>query len=425
MTSPVDTSVKYFRSEMVGAPVLYGAVGSLIGLLDACLVNGFDLKTPSSLVVAAGVATLTYSGGHSAEVDSVLLIEGVTGALVALNGEQKITFKSATELKFATAAAPGTAAGTITFKMAPCGWTKVFTGTNKAVYKSSDPMANGHFLRVDDTVALETRVTGYETMSDIDTGTGPFPTTSQLSVAGATNPAWGGYWSKGVASNTTNGIGWTFFGDTRLFMYGPKTYQSQLTMADATRENFGQTHLRGFGDPISLRPSGDVYGTTLACSASTNHASGGSQGSFSLGLDGETGSLYTPRNWAGLGTSTMHNNRSFSMPNTVDTLSGATTYLGEFPSQIDGGLRLSERYMHKSLISGNADYAPRAVLPGILYVPQGKVFASLPPKTVIKGTGKWLNRSLVAVGVGSFSTDTQSGPDSSGITFMDITGPWR
>ena len=62
MVSPVDTSVKWARSTMPGAPVLTRAAGSLIGLLDALLVNGWGQQTATSVVVAGGVATATGSG---------------------------------------------------------------------------------------------------------------------------------------------------------------------------------------------------------------------------------------------------------------------------------------------------------------------------------------------------------------------------
>ena len=63
-----QTDVKYFHSSQVGAPVMSqgGAAGLLIALLDACLVDGFGLKTVDSIVVASGVATANVSTGHSA-----------------------------------------------------------------------------------------------------------------------------------------------------------------------------------------------------------------------------------------------------------------------------------------------------------------------------------------------------------------------
>ena len=61
MASPVDTSAKFFNENLPDAPVLNGVAGSLIGLLTACLVTGFGLRTAVSLVVSGGVATLTLA----------------------------------------------------------------------------------------------------------------------------------------------------------------------------------------------------------------------------------------------------------------------------------------------------------------------------------------------------------------------------
>jgi hypothetical protein len=56
-------------------------------------------------------------------------------------------------------------------------WQKVFTGTNKAVYRSN--VGERYYLRVDDSAGQLCAVRGYATMSDVDTGTGMFPTTVQ------------------------------------------------------------------------------------------------------------------------------------------------------------------------------------------------------------------------------------------------------
>ena len=89
MTSVVDTSVKHFHSAMVGAPILNGQAGSMIALLNACLKDGFDIKVATSLTVDSGVATLAFTGSHSATVESVVLVAG--SSVADLNGEQKIT----------------------------------------------------------------------------------------------------------------------------------------------------------------------------------------------------------------------------------------------------------------------------------------------------------------------------------------------
>lgn len=60
------------------------------------------------------------------------------------------------------------------------GWSKVFSGVNKAVYQA--PAGRRFYFRVDDTYGSYARIVGYEAMTDVDTGTNPFPT--NLQVAG-------------------------------------------------------------------------------------------------------------------------------------------------------------------------------------------------------------------------------------------------
>lgn len=65
---------------------------------------------------------------------------------------------------------------------AAAGWTKPFTGTNKAAFRPG--AGTKLYLRVQDDApgaggAKEARITGYETMTAVDTGTAPFPTAAQ------------------------------------------------------------------------------------------------------------------------------------------------------------------------------------------------------------------------------------------------------
>jgi hypothetical protein len=62
------------------------------------------------------------------------------------------------------------------------GWAKTFSGTSKAVYRPG--AGNRFYLRVQDDGPgvgsfREARITGYETVSDVDTGLSPFPTAAQ------------------------------------------------------------------------------------------------------------------------------------------------------------------------------------------------------------------------------------------------------
>ncbi|MCK2086731.1 hypothetical protein MXC99_00795 [Thauera aromatica] len=173
MTTKADTSVKWFHSGMADAPVLRGQAGALIELLDACLINGFSTRSPDSVVVAGGVATVSISAGNPYDKHAVIAISGASEA--ALNAEWRIDTSAATSFTFLC---PGVADGTVTgaaLKRAGAGWSKPFADTNVAVYQSLDPASTQLYLRVNDADARYTRVRGYEQMTDANTGTGLFP----------------------------------------------------------------------------------------------------------------------------------------------------------------------------------------------------------------------------------------------------------
>lgn len=243
--------VKYLHSGMRGAPVLTGQAGTLVALLHAALVTGFGMVTALSASVAAGTATVQFNAGQSFDAGDIVVVAGATPA--DLNGEARVLTASGTHITFATTAPDGAASGTITVKAAPVGWDRPYSGTNKAVFRSADPAANGHYLRVLDTSAQFARVTGYTAMTTVDAGTGPFPTAAQFSG--------GGYWHKSIQADGTP-VTWKLFGDTRFFFlsiayaspYGPE-YRAAAALC--------------FGDPIALQIGGDPWSTALTCSGSS------------------------------------------------------------------------------------------------------------------------------------------------------------
>lgn len=182
---PITHKTRFFTSAMADAPVMTPGPGGIIAVLDGCLLNGFNTKTLSSLSVTSGVATATVSGGHGYSQYVIIEISG--SSISALNGTHRVaTVPDSTTFTFdATGVANGTATGTITAIVAtPTGWTKAFSGTNKAAYKSTTS-ASGCYFRVDDSGAYNNEngqpARGYESMTDVDTGSAPFPTTSQQS----------------------------------------------------------------------------------------------------------------------------------------------------------------------------------------------------------------------------------------------------
>lgn len=192
----MNTAVKFFDSTMSGAPELSGTAGTLISVLDACLVNGFGSVTLDSLVVADDVATATVSGGHGfamvGNTGPVIRIAGATPS--ALNTDWRIaSVPSGTQFTFTTSGIGNqTATGTISAKRASAGWEKRYSGTNKAAYARLSVQATAMLLRVDDSPAQYPTLIVYETMSDVDTGGAGGSTYyfAKSSAASSTTRAW-------------------------------------------------------------------------------------------------------------------------------------------------------------------------------------------------------------------------------------------
>lgn len=396
MASPVDTSVKFYREDFPGAPVLNGVAGSLIGLLEACLCTGFGLRSATSLVVAGGVATVTLSSDvkNGNLLHSVILVDGVTGALTALNGEQRVTAASSTELKFATAAADGTATGSITVKTAPAGWEKKFSDTNKAVFKSLVVEANTSYLQVKDTNTTSANVRAYEAMTDVDTGTGAAPTVDQL--------ASGGYWAKSAAANVTP-IRWDLFSDARAFYYCPMPYTVHGT------QYIGQG-CWFYGDPIAFKGT-DAFSTAIFFGNQDNsqYTNLGSV-FYTTNTDGPR----VARGYSGLGASVP----CWAKPQTGSSaLSGEDTFWGAFPSQTDGALLLSE-YILVDTAHAGAPLVRRGRMPGARHAPQTALGAVFSRKDTVTVGGK---RFYVT----GATTNAYDSGATGGRMFFDITGPWR
>ena len=394
MASPVDTTVKFYREDFPGAPVLNGVAGSLIGLLEACLCTGFGLRSATSLVVAGGVATLTLDSDvkNGNLLNSVILVGN--SSIAALNGEQRVTWASSTELKFATAAADGTASGSITVKTAPAGWEKKFSDTNKAVFKSLATEANTSYLWVSDTGTTNANVRMYETMTDVDTGTGEAPTVAQLVS--------GGYWAKSAAAGVTPAR-WDLFSDARAFYYCPAPFT-------AHGEQYIGQGCWFYGDPIAFK-SNDAFSTAIFFGNQDNSQYTHHGSVFS------TTNGYGPRvarGYSGLGASMP----CWAKPQSGSSeLSGADSFFGVFPSQTDGALLLSE-YILVDTASAGDQLVRRGRMPGARHAPQRNLGAAFGRKDTVTVGGK----RFYVTGANMAAPDTGT---AGGRMFFDITGPWR
>lgn len=217
------------------------------------------------------------------------------------------------------------------FLVTALGWSRPYVSSNVSVYRQPSG-TNQMYLRVDDSAGTTATIRAYAAMSDVNTGTDPFPTVAQAS-SGLT------YTKSDSATSATrqciaisNGSLLHFFNST-------------------TASQWSSSNLLTFGDVPSLKPN-DLYNTYLMagtpseavagaaninaastghyiCRAHTNTGSALAVGKYS---DGTTGALTTP--FGGSGPA--------------------------YPSPVSGRMRLLQLLINEP---GASD--TRALLPGI------------------------------------------------------------
>lgn len=393
----------FYSYNDTGAPTLNNAAGSLISVLDACLVSGFNSRTVTNLAVAANVCTATTNVAHGYTVGQRVIVAGAANPI--LNGDKTIlTVPTPTTFTYAAVTpdaneAPG--AGSV--KRTPLGWLKEFTDTNKAVYKMTDNAAYGIRLRVEDTAAIPTaaRVIGVEAPTSIDLYADAFPTQAQL--------AGGGYWSKGA--NTAAAKVWHLIGDERFFY---------LLVENSANQAFNPLdpifYGGAFGDITSYKV-GEGYGTILIASDT-----GGSSGGFPVVLKDSLGG--TP--------STSNNARYIARQHTGVLKSirigmvgvgsgGGSTYMSAsgapfYPSPVDNGLIFAEPVFVSETLAG-ANHPIRGTMPGLLEILARYTDLMTTPTIVTATDGSGL-KALVLRGVAA----TNGG---NGAIALKMSSAWR
>jgi hypothetical protein len=133
----VNSDVVIYDSSMAGAPqaAALNSAGAMLALLDACLVNGFNSISVTSLTRSGTVATLVTSGSNNFAVKQRIEVSGVDQAgwndrweVATKPASNTVTFTVPTSLAASTT-------GTISAKHPGAGWTKSAAGTNNAAYK--------------------------------------------------------------------------------------------------------------------------------------------------------------------------------------------------------------------------------------------------------------------------------------------------
>lgn len=234
---------------------------------------------------------------------------------------------------------------------AAAGWTKPFAGTNKAVFKMADGTPS-MYLRVDDTNAQDARVVGYVTMSDVDTGTSPFPTAAQYA---------GGLYCRKSSTASTTVRPWYCIANEKAFYFFAGTGQTALG-AWSTGDNY-----LCFGKFASYK-SGDAYNVFItACTSSSGtniaHRFQPSTGSVSLAGTG----IYVAGSALQAEGSTQVNAISLSASSLpISGPESSDQYNFAHPDPVTGGINLAQAIVGEKI---STNIAMRGMFPGLWHLP--------------------------------------------------------
>ena len=222
------------------------------------------------------------------------------------------------------------------------GWTKPYTGTNLAAYKQPAG-TNGFYLYVDDTQAQYARLRGYEVMTSISAGSGPFPTEAIQT---------GGFYLRKSEAASSTARPWYFVSDGKIFHLVISVNASSLVWASP---NFAYS----FGDCLSLK-SGDMFATVLIAdtnSAPTNSSSYAGWTALNTTLTGVANGHALARPHTQIGS-------AVAPAKVVDTIAGNSGTFGHgslaYPNPISGGIDLSRAFLAETA-------GRRATVPGVWF----------------------------------------------------------
>lgn len=377
--------IKFFESTDAGAPTLNNAVGSMIAVLDACLITGYNSKAVTSITVTSGVATVVCTGhGYANTYGKKIRIAGATPA--GLNVDTDIADVTTNGFTFlCPGVADGAATGTLTAKYAPLDCIKQYTGTNKAMYKRSNVTATACMLRIDDNVVGQScRALMVNSATDVDTYTGPAPLGAQIA------DGLGQYWSKGY--NSASAAGWYIVADELYFYLFVQSYSASPGSMP-----------HSFGDIIDFKPA-SVLGCTLAGPSSVGSYLDYAYYAANSGVP----SWLIAGAKDGISTS-----KQIQLEGRVANygFSGPT-----YPSDVDGGLVIQYPALIKE--GTTPDVHLRGIQPGWA-MPLAKIDTAIPNKTQISNLVGSPRTFLVA------QCSTGPGQATHMVGLIDLTGPWR
>jgi hypothetical protein len=248
---------------------------------------------------------------------------------------------------------------------AGAGWTKEFSGTNLAAYKNASNMSQAYY-RVDHTTATSPKVVGYEAMTDINTGTGPFPTSAQVS---------GGMVMQTSTSADSTPRWWTIVASQNIayILINP----TSNLVAD---NNVGIYCFGAFNSYLV----NDAYNNFISGTGG-NYSSSAMDNAIST-ISYTNNSSYCPRSYTQIGSSIDVGKHGDTARANATSAFWMGNVGGTYPNPVDGSMVISPLYLHEI-------NAVRGIFPGFWFPCHIKPLVT---NDTLTGTGPLSGKTLEA-----------------------------
>lgn len=144
-----NTEIKFYVHTNSNAPQLPNTWGSLVGILDACLINGYNAPPISEVAISSNVMTITFGVAHNLLSGQVLRLSGANQS--EFNREFRITTIPTlnTVQIVLDNSLPASISGIIFATLPSLGWVKEFSGGGRRAYRSAEiSKTERPFLRI-------------------------------------------------------------------------------------------------------------------------------------------------------------------------------------------------------------------------------------------------------------------------------------
>lgn len=273
------------------------------------------------------------------------------------------------------------------------GWTREYAASNGAAFRAGG--GNQRYLQVLDNGesaggTKEARCRGYEAMTDISTGTGPFPTTVQV-VNGIT--------VRKSATTDATARNWVLVATNATFH-----------LFIASGDFSGAYHGFSFGDFASYKTGGDDFGTAIVGKAVENDATASNERLGYAAINVASAVItghYAARSFTGVGSSIqMAKFVDGSKVQLTSSTMGSNQYIA-YPNAPDGGLWVSPVWLSQPVASA---YVIRGHIQGLWCPMHTQPLSSL---DTFDGTGGLAGKTFMAITI-----------PSSGQVMIEISSTW-